>query len=99
MLGPGYISDLKDEYTDDVEEGYTAELIVVRFVFFFKDFDYCSDEIDVVGFIIVSIPNFSPDYTVWVLMILSMLIIRCKDILDSIMTENILIVVCDFGIC
>ena len=27
ILGPGYISDLKDEYIDDVEEGYTAESI------------------------------------------------------------------------
>ena len=27
MLGPGYISDLEDKYTDDVEEGSTAELI------------------------------------------------------------------------
>ena len=26
MLGPGYISDLKDEYTDNVEEGYTCLL-------------------------------------------------------------------------
>ena len=26
MLGPEYISDLKDEYTDHVGEGYTAEL-------------------------------------------------------------------------
>ena len=27
MLGPKYISDLEDEYTNDVEEGYIAELI------------------------------------------------------------------------
>jgi len=33
MLGPGYISDLKDEYTDDVKEGYTAELIDISLVF------------------------------------------------------------------
>ena len=39
MLGPKYISDLKDEYTADVEEGYTAKLIDMRFVFFSEDFD------------------------------------------------------------
>ena len=52
MLGLGYIDDLEDGYTDDVEEGYTAEFIDVRFVFFSEDFDQCSDEIDVVGFIV-----------------------------------------------
>ena len=26
MLELGYMGDLEDEYTDDVEEGYTAEL-------------------------------------------------------------------------
>jgi len=39
MLGPRYISDLKDEYTDDVEEGYTAELIDMSLVFFSEVFD------------------------------------------------------------
>jgi len=33
-------------------------------VFVLKDFDWCSDEIDVVGFIVVDIPGFTPDYTV-----------------------------------
>jgi len=33
MLGPGYINDLKDEYTDDTEERYTAELIDMSLVF------------------------------------------------------------------
>ena len=33
MLGPEYISDLKDEYIGDVEEGYTAELIDMSLVF------------------------------------------------------------------
>ena len=33
MLGPGYISDLKDEYTDNVNEGYSAELINLSLVF------------------------------------------------------------------
>jgi len=39
MLGPKYISDLKDEYTDDVEEGYIAELIDMNLVFILEDFD------------------------------------------------------------
>ena len=40
MLGPGYISDLEDKYTDDVEEeGYTSELIDMRFVFFSENID------------------------------------------------------------
>ena len=39
MLGPEYISDLKDEYTDDVEEGYTAELIDMSLVFVSDVFD------------------------------------------------------------
>jgi len=39
MLGPEYISDLKDEYIDDVDERYTAELIDMRFVFFSEDID------------------------------------------------------------
>jgi len=29
-----------------------------------EDFDRCSDEIDIVGFIIVGISDFTPDYTV-----------------------------------
>jgi len=64
MLGLGYISDLGDGYTDDIEKGYTAELIDMRFVFFSEDFDQCSDKINVVGLIFVSIPDFTPDYTV-----------------------------------
>jgi len=32
------IGDLENGYTDDVE-GYTAELIDMRFVFFSEDFD------------------------------------------------------------
>ena len=39
MLGPGYISDLKDEYTDHVEERYTVELIDMSLVFVSEDFD------------------------------------------------------------
>ena len=39
MLWPKYISDLKDEYTDDIEEGYTAELIDMSLVFISEDFD------------------------------------------------------------
>ena len=56
--------DLEDGYTDDVEEGYTAELIDMRFVFFSEDFDQRSDEIYVVGFIVVDIPSFTPNYTI-----------------------------------
>jgi len=37
-------------------------------VFVSEDFDQCSDEIDVVRFVVVSIPYFTPDYTVGVLM-------------------------------
>ena len=64
MLGLGYIDDLEDGYTNDVVEDYTAELIDMRFVFFSEDFDQCSDEINVVGLIFVSIPSFTPNYTV-----------------------------------
>jgi len=39
MMGPGYISDLKDEYTEDVEEGCTAELIDMSLVFVSEVFD------------------------------------------------------------
>ena len=39
MLGLGYIGDLEDGYTHGVEEGYTAELIDMRFVFVSEDFD------------------------------------------------------------
>jgi len=39
MLGPEYISDLRDEYTDDLEEGYTANLITMNLVFISEDFD------------------------------------------------------------
>jgi len=39
MLGPGYISDLKDEYTHHVEGGYTAELIDMSLMFISEDFD------------------------------------------------------------
>jgi len=39
ILGLGYIDDLEHEYTDDVEEGYTAELIDMRFVFFSENFN------------------------------------------------------------
>ena len=39
MLGPGYISDLKDEYTDNEEEGYTAELIDMSLMFVSEVFD------------------------------------------------------------
>jgi len=38
-VGPGYIDDLEDENTDVVEEGYTAELIDIRFVFFSENFN------------------------------------------------------------
>jgi len=33
-------------------------------VFVLEDFDRCSDEIDVVGSVVVSIPYFTHDYTV-----------------------------------
>ena len=33
-----------------------------------EDFDWCSDEIDVVGSVVVGIPYFTLNYTVWVLM-------------------------------
>ena len=39
MLRPEYISDLKDEYSDHVEEGYTAELIDMSLAFISEDFD------------------------------------------------------------
>ena len=39
MLGPRYISDLKDEYTDHIEERYTAKLINLSLVFVLEDFD------------------------------------------------------------
>jgi len=64
LLGLGYIDDLEDGYTDDVEKGYTVELIDIRFVFFSEDFDKCSDEIEVVGLIFMSIPSFTPDYNI-----------------------------------
>ena len=64
MQGLGYIVDLEDGYTNDVVEDYTAELIDMRFLFFSEDFDQCSDEINVVGLIFVSIPSFTPNYTV-----------------------------------
>ena len=38
MLGSGYIGDLEDEYIDDIEEGYTAELIDMSLVFVLDDF-------------------------------------------------------------
>jgi len=38
-LGFEYIDDLEDEYTNDVGEGYTAELIDIRFVLFSENFD------------------------------------------------------------
>ena len=72
MLGPEYIIDLKDEYTHDIEEGYTDdveeeytdELIDMRFVFFSEDFEQCSDVIDVVGLIFLSLLSFILDYVV-----------------------------------
>jgi len=39
-------------------------LIDIRLVFVSEVFDQCSDEIDVVGFIVVGITSFTPDYTV-----------------------------------
>jgi len=39
ILGAGYIGGLEDEYTDDVEEGYTDVLIDMRSVFFLENFD------------------------------------------------------------
>ena len=39
ILGSGYISDLKDEYTDHIERGYTAELIDRSLVFVSENFD------------------------------------------------------------
>ena len=36
----------------------------MRLVFISEDFDRCSDEIDVVGSVVVGIPYFIPDYTV-----------------------------------
>jgi len=36
----------------------------MKLVFVPEDFDRCSDEIDVVEFIVVGISNFTPDYTV-----------------------------------
>ena len=38
MLGSGYISGLKDEYTDHIEEEYTAELIDRSLAFISDDF-------------------------------------------------------------
>ena len=32
------------DYTDDVEEGYTAELIDISLMFVSEDFDQCSDD-------------------------------------------------------
>ena len=39
ILGPEYISDLKDEYIDHVEEGYTDELIDMNLAFVLEVFD------------------------------------------------------------
>ena len=39
ILGLGYISDLKDEYTDHVEEGYTVEFIDMSLAFVSEFFD------------------------------------------------------------
>ena len=39
ILGIGYIDDLKNEYTDDVEEEYATELIDMRSIFFSENFD------------------------------------------------------------
>jgi len=33
-------------------------------VFVSEDFDWCSDEIDIVGSVVVGIPYFTPDYTI-----------------------------------
>ena len=62
MLGPKYIIDLKDEYTDHVEERYTAELIYMSLVFVSEDLISVL-MIDVVGLIFVSILGFTLDYT------------------------------------
>ena len=63
MLGPRYISDLKDEYTDHVEEGYTAELIDMSLAFISEDFDQCSD-VNAVGLTFMGILSFTIDYIV-----------------------------------
>ena len=39
ILVPGYISDLKVEYINHVEEGYTAELIDKSLAFISEDFN------------------------------------------------------------
>ena len=62
MLGPEYISDLKDEDTDDIEEGHTAKLIDKRLVFVSVDLDQCPDEIDLVEFIMILIRLDSDDW-------------------------------------
>ena len=41
--------------------------IRVDLVFISENYNRSSDEIDVVGFIVVCILDFIPDYTVWVL--------------------------------
>jgi len=70
----------------------------MRLVFVSEDFDRCSDDIDVVEFIFVSSSCFTPDYTVWVLMILLMLIIRRRGVLNSILLEDVLLFI-HFSIC
>ena len=40
------------------------ELTDMSLVFVLEDFDWCSDEIDVIEFIIVSIHNSTLDYTI-----------------------------------
>ena len=45
-------------------EWIELELIDMSLVIVSEDFDQCSDEIDVVGFIVVDILSLTPDYTV-----------------------------------
>ena len=65
------------------------ELIDMRLVFISEDFDQYSDEINVFEFIIVGYPSFTSDYTIWVLMILLMLIIKRRGFLNSILHEDV----------
>ena len=65
--------------------------IRVDLVFILEDFDRNSDEIDVLGIIVMCIPDFTPDFNVRVLMVLLILIIRRRGILDSILLKDVLL--------
>ena len=67
--------------------------IRVDLMFILEDFDRNSDEIDVLGIIVVCIPDFTPDFNVRVLMVLLILIIRRRGILDSILLKDVLLII------